>query len=333
VSVDNPHDRVDEGIAEVVRLESEVDEFLVFGVVVVCFLLDARVLEMFNLGIDAVGRRGMLDQLGELKHIKLFGELVEHAELAAIGRIAQCQLDTGQCIADVEESAGLAALAVDGHRHATHRLNNEAVEGCAEDGIVVEAGHEPWIEIGGLGLDAVDDALVEVGGANAPNPAGEHDVVAIVDLAEVVERAGLLGKRQGVGATVVGDGDIALFDVDIGRAILAHGAEFDEVAVGGVFGDGIEQIEGPDDVISLGVDGVAAVNHRVRSTALLTKMHDGVRSEAFEGWFKKRIVAQIADKQIDVLAGKLVPEGDAFVDGGNGDEAVSTEFVIVAAPD
>jgi hypothetical protein len=66
---------------------------------------------------------------------------------------------------------------------------------------------------------------------------------------------------------------------------------------------------------------------------LFAEVYDGVWSEAFEGWFKKRIIAQVADKQLDVFAGKLVPEGDAFVDGGNGDQAIGTEFVIVTAAD
>jgi len=42
----------------------------------------------------------------------------------------------------------------------------------------------------------------------------------------------LLGVRQQVAAPVVVDGDEALLNVDVGGAVLAHGAQLDQVAVG-----------------------------------------------------------------------------------------------------
>lgn len=227
----------------------------------------------------------------------------------------------------------MTALAVDRHRYTTDGLHNEAVEGSAEDRIVVEAGTQAWIETSRLGFDAIDHTLVEIGCTDAPDATGKHDVVAVVHFAEVVKRAGLLGERQGISAAVVGDSDVALFDIDVGGTVFAHGAELDKVTIGRVFSDGVEQIHGADDVVGLGVDGMTPIDHRVWGAALFAKMHDGVRSEAFEGWLKKGIVAEIAHKQLDVLAGELMPEGDAFVDGWNGDEAIGAEFVIVATAD
>lgn len=93
--VDHLHDRVDERVAEVVGLEPEVDEFLVFGVVVVAFLFDARVLEVLYLGSDAVSSSGVFDELGQLEHVELLGELIEHTKLAAVGGIEEGQLNTG----------------------------------------------------------------------------------------------------------------------------------------------------------------------------------------------------------------------------------------------
>ena len=58
------------------------------------------------------------------------------------------------------------------------------------------------------------------------------DVVAVVHLGQVVEGARLLRVRQHVGAALVGDLDEALFDVDVGRPVLAHRPELDEVDVG-----------------------------------------------------------------------------------------------------
>ena len=115
---------------------------------------------------------------------------------------------------------------------ADHRLHAEAVEDSPEDLVVVEAGDEALVERGLLGLDAVDDPLVEVGGAQAPDPAGEVDVVRVVDLGEVVERAGDLRERQHVLAALVLDLDVALLDVDVGSAVLPHRPELHQVGVG-----------------------------------------------------------------------------------------------------
>ena len=155
-------------------------------------------------------------------------------------------------VADVEEAAGLAAAAVDGQRVADHRLQAEAVEHGAEDLVVVEAGDQALVAGGLLGLDPVDDALVEVGRAQAPGAAGEVDVGRVVDLRAVVQRGRQLRERQGVLAPLVLDLDVALLDVDVGLAVLAHRPELDQVAVGDVVADREEQVEVADHVARAG---------------------------------------------------------------------------------
>ena len=120
---------------------------------------------------------------------------------------------------------------------ADHRLHAEAVEHGAEVLVVVEAGDQALVASRLLGFDPVDDALVEVGGAQPPDPAGEVDVVRVVDLGEVVQRAGLLREGQRVAPAPVLDLDVALLDVDVGRPVLAHRPELDQVAVGDAVAD------------------------------------------------------------------------------------------------
>lgn len=139
-------------------------------------------------------------------------------------------LDAADSVPDVQEATGLATLAVHGQRVADGGLDDEAVEGGAEDAVIVQAVEKLGVGNGLLGLDAVHDALqrrrrrsgrdhpvqgqrragpdgskrrlshlVEVGGGHLPSPAGKVDVVRVVDLGEVVERAALLGVGQGVG--------------------------------------------------------------------------------------------------------------------------------------
>ena len=47
------------------------------------------------------------------------------------------------------------------------------------------------------------------------------------------------------------DLDVAFLDVDIRRAILAHGSELDQMAIGPQFANGEEQIQRADDVVDL----------------------------------------------------------------------------------
>ena len=109
-----------------------------------------------------------------------------------------------------------------------------------------------------VGLDPVHDALVEVGRAQAPDPRGEVDVVGVVDLGEVVDRARQLRIRERVLAALVLDLDEALLDVDVGLAVLAHRPELDEVGVGDVVAHREEQFEVADHVRLLGFDRALA---------------------------------------------------------------------------
>ena len=171
-----------------------------------------------------------------------------------VGGVGDGQFDAGEGVADVEEAAGLGAGAVDGQRVADHRLQAEAVEHGAEDLVVVEAGDQALVAGGLVGLDPVDDALVEVGRAQAPGAAGEVDVGRVVDLGAVVQRGRQLRERQRVAAPLVLDLDVALLDVDLGLAVLAHRPELDQVAVGDVVADREEQVEVADHVRVLGLD-------------------------------------------------------------------------------
>ena len=72
--------------------------------------------------LQPVGAPRLLDALGELEDGELLGELVEDAELAGLGRAADGQLDAAHRVADVEEAARLAALAVNGEGMVDGRL-------------------------------------------------------------------------------------------------------------------------------------------------------------------------------------------------------------------
>ncbi len=157
-------------------------------------------------------------------------------------------------------------------------------------------------------------------------------VVAVVDLGQVVEGPGLLGVGQDVGPALVGDLDEALFDVDVGGAVLPHGAELHEVDGGIALGDGVEQVERPHHVVDLGVDGVGPVDHGVGGAALLGEVHDGLGLEALEQGLAEAVVGEVADEGLDGQPRHLVPAPHPVLEMGDGDEAVHPHLEVVLPP-
>mmetsp|Transcript_33118 Transcript_33118/g.55486 ORF Transcript_33118/g.55486 Transcript_33118/m.55486 type:complete len:277 (+) Transcript_33118:1036-1866(+) len=149
----------------------------------------------------------------------------------------------------------------------------------------------------------------------------------------MVPRGALLGEGQRVGAAVVGDGDVALLDVDVGGAVLAHGAQLHQVALGGVVLDGVEGVDGAHDVVGLGEDTLLAAEHGVGRGPLLAEVHHGIGQEALHGLAEEPVVCDVANVEIDLLAGELLPLGHAIVDGRDGGEGLCAALLVHVAAD
>src|SRR5215213_6426809 len=331
VALDRVDDRLDQLLAEEGRLQAEVEQLGVDRVVVVLFLLDPRVLVVLDLDAVAEVLAGLLDQPGQLEDRELLGELVEDAELARLGRVQRRQFDAGEGVANVEEAAGLAAGSVDGQRVADYGLDAEAVEHGAEQLVVVEAGDEALVAGGLLRLDAVDDALVEVGRAQAPGAAGEVDVGRVVNLGAVVERARQLRIRERVLAALVLDLDVALLDVDVGLAVLAHRPELDQMGVGDVVAHREQQVEVADHVGLLGFHRALTGEHRERRRCLLAVVDDHLGLGLGDDLFEEVAVLDGADVAADLLAGDLAPGGDPLVELPDGGQRGGAVFGVPAA--
>ena len=179
-----------------------------------------------------------------------------------------------------------------------------------------------------VGHGAVHHALVEIGSAQAPDLAGEHDVVAVVHFREVIEGAGLLGKRQHILAAVVFDVDVAFFDVDIGRAVFAHGAELDQVALGLKFAQREQQVERAHHVIHLREDRVLAVDHGVRRGALFGKVNHRFGLKRLHRGRKKIVIGDVAGEKLDGPSGVLLPDLQSFGQRANRRQGFDAELVI-----
>ncbi len=158
------------------------------------------------------------------------------------------------------------------------------------------------------------------------------NVVAVVNLGEVIERRRLLGKRQHILAPVVLDFDVAFLDVDIRGAVLAHGSEFDQMAVGPQLADREEQIQSADDVVDLSGNRMLAVDHRIRRGPLLGEMDHCVGLTGFDRGSEEVVIGHVADQQLDILAGEIAPGLETFGKRPDWCQGLNAEFMVPLPP-
>jgi hypothetical protein len=104
------------------------------------------------------------------------------------------------------------------------------------------------------------------------------------------------------------------------------------VALGDVLFDRVDDVEGADDVVGLGEDGMAAVDHREGRAALFAVMDDRVGLEVAHDAADERVVGQIADRNLNRLAAGFAPRGDAVLQRANRDEAFGAAFEVPKTP-
>src|SRR5579872_4830706 len=145
--------------------ESKFDKAGMRSMIVMLLCLNARIGEVANLCLQAKTFALIDDHLCQRSKRELFGELVEDAVLAFRGRRVDGQFDALDGIAQVDIAARLLAFAINTKRVADSGLDAEAVEGCAVDLIIVKTGCQARILPGLPGLNAIDNTLIQVGGA------------------------------------------------------------------------------------------------------------------------------------------------------------------------
>src|SRR5262249_19108986 len=96
------------------RLKSELEQAGVHDVEVMALLLDPRVRQVLDADLVRHDPGECLRHLGDGYRL---GHLVEAPELAAVCRVLAGQLQALDGVPDVDDSASLAAIAVDRQRH------------------------------------------------------------------------------------------------------------------------------------------------------------------------------------------------------------------------
>ena len=97
-------------------------------------------------------------------------------------------------------------------------------------------------------------------------------------------------------------------------------------------GDRVEQVQGTDDVVHLGVDGVRTVDHRVRRRSLLGEVDDRVGLEFTHRLVDEDVVCEVADERLDRVARNLLPSRHPPLELTDRDQAVDAHLVVVLAP-
>ena len=103
----------------------------------------------------------------------------------------------------------------------------------------------------------------------------------------------MLREGKDVLPAVVGYLNESFFDVDVRGPVFPHGPKFDKMRLRTELLHGIEQVQGADDVVGLGEDGMLAVDHGIWGAALFAKMDDGLRHESGHNFCKKIIILDI----------------------------------------
>src|SRR3984893_10202027 len=245
--------------------------------------LDARIGQVIDFDLQSHLFARCFNHMRDIQNRKTLGKLVKHAALAGLRRVQTRELNTADSIANVKKTACLSSTTVDGERRSDRRLNAEAVQNRYKYLIVIKAIDQGLVERHFVRDGSIHDALVEIGSAQSPCAAGEHNVVTVVYLRKVIERTGLPGIRKDVFSPFVFDPDGTLFDVKVGCAGLSHGPELDQMTLWPELSQGEQQVERPDDIVHLSKDSVFAVDHRVGRRTLLCKMNHGVRFHFLDG--------------------------------------------------
>src|SRR6185312_17541097 len=110
---------------------------------------------------------------------------------------------------------------------------------------------------------AIDRTLHQIGGIEAVRTRLELEQIRVEDLAGVIEAAAGARIEEAILAPLVRDLDPALLDVYVGRAVFAHAAELDDVALRRRALHRPDQLERGADIVAQGQPRLVVPAHRI----------------------------------------------------------------------
>src|ERR1700693_806308 len=135
-----------------------------FSVVVMFLRLNPRIRQMIDLDRQAQLFSRLFHHLSNFQYGKLLGKLIEYTAFTTVGRVQACNLNATHRISNVQETAGLAALTVDGERVSYRCLHAEAVQHRSKYFIVIKTVDERVIQGRFVGNRSIDNSLIQIDG-------------------------------------------------------------------------------------------------------------------------------------------------------------------------
>ena len=109
--------------------------------------------------------------------------------LARLRRVLDREADALHRVLDIDESAGLSALAVHSQRIANRGLHQETIKYCAVIAVIVEPVDQALVADGFACLGAPDDTLVQVGNSQPVVPIVEGEQKLVLGFGQVIDTA------------------------------------------------------------------------------------------------------------------------------------------------
>ena len=179
-----------------------------------------------------------------------------------------------------------------------------------------------------LCAQSIHNTLIQISCGDFPSLGCEKDVVRIMYFRQMVERTALFGIRQCITSAIVFDGDVPLFDVDVGSAILSHGTQLHEMTVGCKLFNGIEHVDSSNHVVVLSEHGAASIDHRIRRRSLLSKVHDRFGLEGLEGLGEEVEIAYVTHHEVDVISRDVCPRFYTLMNRRDGCQRVHAQLEV-----
>src|SRR5437762_2392935 len=136
---------IQQGVRKIMRLESQIEELRVLGVVVVLLELHAGVWQVLDFYLQAHLEPCLLDHKPKLADAELFGKLIEDSELPSVCRVADGYFNAADSVANIQEPSSLSSFVVHGQRMANRRLDAEAIKRRAKNAVIIQSIDQEFV--------------------------------------------------------------------------------------------------------------------------------------------------------------------------------------------
>lgn len=306
------------------RFQSQLNKLSVLCVVVMFLFFYPRIGHGYGLHVKPKLFPCSRNKGGKFVDRKLLRELIEDPKLTSLCRSCNGKFNTLNCISYVKVSSGLPSkksakywsrnelharqweASMEGHdessiiefkrsylapfsiyseRMFNSSLNTKPIKCSSKHTIIIKPVAELLMHFSLICPRPINDSLVQIGCSYPPSLASKCDVVRIMDLAQMIEGACLLGIRQSICSSIVSNSYATLLNVNVWSSIFSHCAKFHQMTLLSELLYSKENIESSDYIIMLSEHSPRSINHGVWGRPLFPKMNNCIRLKWLEAFW------------------------------------------------